>query len=163
MEQFVFLWEDHFRLTREYVFAAVYDLHASAVEARLLATVAAQGENLGHLLNNAALGRQFGALLHEHIRIAGEIVGAAIAGRSVVRLNATWRANARQIAVFLAPLVHLPVAAIRNHMVMHLSTTLAEAVEIVHHRDGLEAGDVALFHVRQMALALHDAIKNLRP
>ena len=149
------LWDEHYMLTRETVLASVYHLpSAEAVVKRLYLNQTHLGNNLALATGDARLGRQYTRLLKEHIRIAIEIVGAALAGHDIKPLVAAWKANGTEIARFLSGVTGAPEADLDHHMQKHLTTTLREAVDAIHHRDALTSGQRALDHVREMAKVL---------
>src|SRR5437868_13603134 len=95
------LWGDHYWLTRQLIYDAVYgipclpqDLEALNQNQRDL------GENFGKLVCSTNAGNKLTARLLEHIAIAVKIVLAAIQGdtATVQQQYALWVINAKQIA-----------------------------------------------------------------
>ena len=140
------LWTDHVTWTRLFIVSAAAGLpDQEATTQRLLQNQADIGTAVAGYYGQEA-GAKLTALLKSHIVIAGDLVAAAKAGNSprVDSLNASWRANASEIAVFLhgANPRHWPEATLRTAMYMHLDQTLAEAT---HRLKGDYAADVRDF------------------
>jgi hypothetical protein len=105
------LWEDHITWTRDVIIsfklnepdpnAVLPDLNAAL--GRLLQNQVEIGNAIKPYYGDAA-GNQLTALLHDHIKIAGEILAALKTGDSAALADAQarWYANAHDIAVFLS-------------------------------------------------------------
>lgn len=149
------LWEDHFWKTRIVVQAAASSNACLAADIKTLyANQDELGANFGQLTRNVNAGKELAKELREHIRIAIEIVVAAIAGKSIDALYKQWQKNATAIAaVYHKYNRRIRFETLNKLMQGHLETTLAEAVAIIggNCEDSVKKGDVALHHVREMA------------
>jgi hypothetical protein len=126
------LMEDHIVWTRSVIVSVAHDLPNFGTEAgRLLQNQ----DDIGDLFAQY-YGRRFGDrltdLLHEHILIAAELLTAAKAGDEVAvgEAAAAWYANGEDIADLLSAVNrrNWSRTETREMLVMHLDTTLAEAV-----------------------------------
>lgn len=98
------LWTDHVVWTRAYIVAAVAgDPSASSALDRLMRNQEDLGSAIARYYG-AAAGAGLTELLKEHIRVAGEVVGAAKAKDDAKRkeADARWHRNAEEIATFLS-------------------------------------------------------------
>lgn len=149
------LWGDHFWKTRIVVQSAVSESACLVYDIEALYENQDQiGANFGRLTANPKAGRKLAKELREHIRIAIEIVVAAIAGRSVDALYEQWQANGRAIAAVYHKYNHrIEFDRINELFQEHLATTLAEAVSIISGEceESITGGNVALEHIREMA------------
>lgn len=112
------------------------------------------GANFGRLTANEKAGRKLATVLREHIRIAIEIVTAAIAGQPTDTLYAEWQANAVAISrVYAKYDPNISFEKINALFQEHLASTLAEAVAIIQGKckKSVVLGDAALAHIRVMA------------
>jgi hypothetical protein len=153
------LWSDHVVWTRLYILSAIADLpDLDATAGRLLQNQDDIGEAITAYYG-AETGDGLTALLRDHILIAADLVGAAIAAddAAVTTASARWYANADEIADFLAaanPAWSQP--AMRDMMRMHLDQTVAE---VTARLNGDWAGDIAAFDlIEQHILELADAL-----
>ena len=124
------LWEDHVTWTRLYIVTATASLpEKDATAARLLRNQVDLGNAIKPYYGDAA-GTKLTALLTDHIKIATEIVDAAMKKESAKQKAATdrWGANADEIATFLsgANPSHWPAAEMKRMMHDHLSLTATE-------------------------------------
>jgi hypothetical protein len=125
------LWEDHITWTRlAIVTFADGSAGFPATAGRLLQNQVDIGNAIKPFFGDAA-GDRLTALLHDHITIAVDILGAAKAGDTAAFTNAKnrWYANANDIADFLARANprFWPQSVMRDDMRVHLDQTLAEA------------------------------------
>lgn len=149
------LWEDHFWKTRIVVQAAASSNACLAADIKTLyANQDELGTNFGQLTRNVNAGKELAKELREHIRIAIEIVVAALAKKPTDALYKQWQKNATAIAeVYHKYNRNIRFETVNKLMQEHLKTTLAEAVAIIggNCEDSVKKGDVALHHVREMA------------
>jgi len=149
------LWTAHFWLTREVVTDATYGIPCLNEDlAALYQNQKDLGHNFGELTKNREAGEKLAHLLKEHIRIAVEIVQAAIAGKDILNLYAEWKYNASEIAeTYHKYNKKLKYKEMNKMMQEHLSTTLNEAVAIITKecKESRERGDIALEHIIHMA------------
>jgi len=125
------LWEDHVTWTRlAIVTFASGSAGFDATAARLLQNQTDIGNAIKPFYGKRA-GNHLGALLHDHITIAVEVLQAAKAGDTAALkdANARWYANANDIADFLASAnpKAWPKKVMREAMRVHLDQTLTEA------------------------------------
>jgi hypothetical protein len=154
------LWEDHVQWTRMVIIdfaAGLPSLKAS--EARLLRNQADIGNAIKPFYG-AAAGKALTQLLRTHILEAVPVLVAAKAGdrTKLAAAQKTWRANAGQIAAFLAKAnpEHWPLAEMRAMMLTHLDLTTREAAARLQ---GKWAADVAAYDaVRREILAMSDML-----
>jgi hypothetical protein len=124
------LWSDHVVWTRDYIIAATTD-HPSAQAA--LARLMKNQEDIGAAIvpyYGAAAANRLTALLKDHIRIAGEVVGAAKAGNQseLQAADRRWHVNADEIATFLSGAnPHWAKADLLAMLNEHLTLTTQEA------------------------------------
>jgi len=125
------LWEDHVTWTRLFIVSSVANLpDKQATTDRLLQNQVDIGNAIKPFYGDSA-GTQLSALLKEHILEAADVVTAAAAGDQpkLDAANAKWRANADQIADFLAKAnPNWPQEEMRSMMRTHLELTTNEAV-----------------------------------
>jgi hypothetical protein len=157
------LWEDHITWTRLYIVSAIAGLpDLDATAGRLLQNQDDIGNAVATFYGTEA-GHQLGALLRDHILIAGKLVAAAKAGvqDDITAQSDAWYANANDIAEFLADANPAwPEATLAAMMKTHLDQTLAEATARLQ---GNWDADVAAYdeihhHILDMADALADGI-----
>ena len=126
------LWEDHITWTRLFLVDATAGLPSKdATTARLLQNQTDIGNAIKPFYGDAA-GTQLTALLRDHILIAADLVGAAVAGDTAKKdaANKRWFANADEIAAFLtkANPKNWPGDATKKMMHDHLNATTNEVV-----------------------------------
>jgi len=159
------LWEDHVTWTRLAIvtFAAQGQPGFAPTASRLLQNQADIGDAIKPFYG-AAAGDALGALLHDHITIAVELLQAAKANDTVALADARtrWYDNADAIAGFLAAAnpKFWPEDVMRTDMRTHLDQTLSEAV---HELTGDYPASVADYegihdHILAMADMLSDGI-----
>jgi hypothetical protein len=135
-DQMRMLWEDHIAWTRLAIVTFADESPGfPATAERLLRNQSDIGDAIAPFYGEAA-GHQLTALLHDHITIAVEVLGAAKAG-DIAGLEAAstrWYANGNDIADFLAGANprSWPVDVMRADMRTHLDQTLAEAAAELH-------------------------------
>jgi hypothetical protein len=140
------LWEDHITWTRLYIVTATASLpEKDATAERLLRNQVDIGNAIKPYYGDAA-GTKLTALLTDHIKIATEIVDAAMKKQADTQAAATtrWGANADEIAMLLAGAnpSHWPTAEMKRMMQEHLSLT---ATELTRHLEKDWAGDAAAY------------------
>jgi hypothetical protein len=125
------LWQEHIVWTRLFIIsfaAGLPDLNATTQ--RLLRNQTDIGNAIKPFYG-AAAGAQLTSLLRQHILGAAALLKAAKAGdtAAVARANASWFANANEIATFLhnANPKNWPLGDMKQMMRRHLNLTLAEA------------------------------------
>ena len=158
------LWEDHLTWTRLYIVAATANLpEKDQAATRLLRNQVDIGNAVKPYYGDAA-GTKLTALLTDHIKIATEIVDAAMHNQSDRQNEATtrWRANGDEIATLLsgANPSHWPLATMKQMMQEHLTLT---ATELTKHLGKDWAGDVDAYdrvhdHILKLSDALADGI-----
>ena len=117
----------------------------------------------------AAAGAALTGLLREHILIAVEVLKAAKAGdaKALAAAQADWRANADEIAGFLAKANpdNWPAAAMRSMMRAHLALTTREAVARLQGKWVLDVrtADALFRQIRHLATMLADGIVSQFP
>jgi hypothetical protein len=156
------LWTDHVAWTR----AVIVDFEENLPDlkpdlARLLANQAQIGDAIKPYYGNAA-GNQLGQLLHTHIMEAVPVLTYARDGKKakLTTALATWRANAHQIAAFLAKAnpKAWPLADMTSMMDTHLVLTTNEAV--AHLEKNWKADIAAYDQVRSEILMMADSLAN---
>ncbi|MGH9265036.1 MAG: hypothetical protein ACRD1D_10135, partial [Acidimicrobiales bacterium] len=151
------LWEDHVTWTRMFIVSAeAGSPDTDATAQRLLQNQTDIGNAIKQFYGDAA-GAQLTILLREHILVAADLIGAAMAGddAKVTTIHDAWYANADEISGFLAQAnpEHWPLDMMRPMMREHLDHTLSEAV---NHLKGDYAADIADYdriHVQILAMA----------
>ena len=162
------LWVDHVLWTRVVVIDAAAGLpDLDAASGRLLQNQVDIGNAIKPFYGEAA-GNALAALLHDHITIAVEVVGAAKAGDTAKFADAQtrWYANADQIASFLASAnPNWPEADLKMMMKMHLDKTLADASARLggDWAGEIVANDALVADILTMADALSDGIAKQFP
>jgi hypothetical protein len=112
----------------------------------------------------AAAGKALTGLLREHILIAVDVLKAAKANDAtgLTAAQRTWRANADEIASFLARANpdNWPEAAMRSMMRAHLALTTTESVARLQGKWALDirTADAVFRQIRHMATMLADGI-----
>ena len=154
------LWSDHVEWTR----AVIVDFEENLPDlkpdlARLLVNQAQIGDAIKPYYGNAA-GNQLGRLLHTHIMEAVPVLTYARDGNKarLAQALATWRANAHQIAAFLARAnpKAWPLGDMTSMMDTHLALTTNEAVA---HLEGKWKADIAAYdQVRSEILMMADSL-----
>lgn len=156
------LWEDHIFYTRLYVVSSAANLPDQDANAQRLLQNQDDIGNAVKAYYGEEAGNQLTALLKTHIQGAVDILTAAKAGDKVKQDAATktWYANADDIAIFLnkANPQAFPLAAMKEHMKMHLDLTLAEAVARLQGKFAQDIQDYDKVHVQILGLA--DALAN---
>ena len=155
------LWADHVVWTRAYIVAAVADdPSASSALDRLMRNQ----EELGGAIApyyGAAAGAGLTRLLKEHISIAGELVGAAMAkdDAKVKDADARWHRNAEEIATFLSDAnPNWGRADLVRMLNEHLSLTTQEATLRLQQN---WREDAAVFdRIYDQAMAMADALSD---
>jgi hypothetical protein len=157
------LWEDHVTWTRLYIVSAIADLPDKAATANRLLQ---NQDDIGHAVAafyGADAGNTLAGLLRDHILIAADLVDAAKNGDGALVSTelAAWRANADDIASFLAAANPAwSVDDLEAMMRTHLDQTLAEATARLNGdwtTDVAEYDEVHL-HILHMADTLADGI-----
>jgi len=155
------LWNDHYYLTRQVIVAAVYGTGCLGPNLdALYANQSALGANFGELTSCKKAGVELAELLTVHIDIAVMIVTAAIKGDPTDALYASWVANGEEIAeTYNKYNKCIKLSCIRDDMLMHLETTLQEALDIIGNDCAASevSGAIALEHVQSMALYIASA------
>jgi hypothetical protein len=154
------LWTDHVAWTR----TVIVDFEANLPDlkpdlARLLANQAQIGDAIKPYYGDAA-GNQLAQLLHTHIMEAVPVLTYARDGNKgkLATALATWRANAHQIAAFLAKAnpKAWPLGDMTSMMETHLALTTNEAVA---HLEGKWKADIAAYdQVRSEILMMADSL-----
>jgi hypothetical protein len=157
------LWTDHVVWTRDYIIAAVDNKpDAQAAAARLLKNQEDIGAAVAGYYGKEA-GDKLTALLKEHITIAVDLIADAKAGNQT-RFNTDndkWKANANEIADFLASAnPNWPQATLRDMMAKHLATTTDEVTARLKkdYEADVKAYDAVYDHILMMADALSGGI-----
>jgi hypothetical protein len=156
------LWTDHVAWTR----AVIVDFEGNLPDlkpdlARLLANQAQIGDAIKPYYGDAA-GVELAGLLRTHIMEAVPVLTYARDGNKAKLTKAlgTWRANANQIAAFLADAnpKAWPLAAMTSMMASHLALTTNEAVA---HLEGKWKADIGAYdQVRSEILMMADSLAN---
>lgn len=154
------LWTDHVAWTR----AVIVDFEGNLPDlkpdlARLLANQAEIGAAIKPYYGNAA-GNELAGLLHTHIMEAVPVLTYARDGNEakLTKALSTWRANAHQIAAFLAKANPnaWPLVQMTSMMDTHLALTTKEAVA---HLEGKWQADIAAYdQVRSEILMMADSL-----
>ena len=156
------LWEDHITWTRLFIVDATSNLPSKAATTeRLLQNQTDIGNAIKPFYGDAA-GTKLAGLLRDHILIAADLVGAAVAGDKAKQeaANQRWFANADEIAAFLtaADRHHWPAAATKKMMHDHLELTTKE---VVAHLSKDYKGSVAAYDaVHEQILHMADALSS---
>jgi hypothetical protein len=153
------LWEDHVTWTRLAVISLTTDSpDTEATVGRLLENQADIGDAIEPFYGKAA-GDELTRLLRDHILIAADLIAAARAGdqAGVAEAQARWRANADEIAAFLASANprFWDRADLETMLHEHLQLTTTEVVARLH---GDWAADVAAYdeiHLQALEMADH--------
>lgn len=151
------LWEDHVTWTRlAIVTFADGSAGFSATATRLLQNQTDIGDAIAPFYGSAA-GQRLGALLHDHITIAVELLQDAKSGDTAAFNDAKtrWYANANDIADFLSSLNprSWPDAVMRAAMKEHLDQTLAEASDELQGDYAASVSDYEAIHLHILAMA----------
>ena len=156
------LWTDHVAWTR----AVIVDFEGNLPDlkpdlARLLANQTQIGDAIKPYYGDAA-GNELGRLLHTHIMEAVPVLTYARDGNKakLAQALATWRANAHQIAAFLAKAnpKAWPLGEMTSMMNTHLALTTNEAVAHLEHK--WKADIAAYDQVRSEILMMADSLAN---
>jgi hypothetical protein len=154
------LWTDHVAWTR----AVIVDFEDNLPDlkpdlTRLLANQAQIGAAIKPYYGNAA-GNQLAGLLHTHIMEAVPVLTYARDGNKakLTQALANWRANAHQIAAFLAKAnpKAWPLGDMTSMMDTHLALTTNEAVAHLEHK--WKADIAAYDQVRSEILMMADSL-----
>ena len=156
------LWTDHVAWTRSVIIdfeGNLPDLEPDLT--RLLTNQTQIGDSIKPYYG-AAAGNELGRLLNTHIMEAIPVLTYARDGNKakLTRALATWRANAHQIAAFLAKAnpKAWPLADMTSMMDTHLALTTNEAVA---HLEGKWKADIAAYdQVRSEILMMADSLAN---
>ena len=157
------LWQDHVSWTRFYLVEQIAGLMSvPTTTARLLRNQTDLGNAVGTYYG-ATAGDQLASLLHDHITGAAAVVIAAEMGDAATlhTAEASWYANADQIAAFLASAnPSWSQADLTTMMHAHLDQTAAEATARIHADWPADVRDYDLVvdHILDMADALSDGI-----
>lgn len=150
------LWSDHYYLTRQVIVAAVHQLSCLQQNLNsLYDNQRALGVNFTELTCCKKAGTELTAELIVHINIAVQIVTAAINNQPTDVLYASWLQNANRIAaIYHRHNRCIKLVEITHHMIMHLETTLQEAVAVIQKdcEASETAGATALTQIQEMAL-----------
>jgi hypothetical protein len=158
------LWHEHVTWTR----LAIVSFTAGLPDLQpTLDRLLRNQRDLGNAIKpyyGAAAGKALTALLREHILVAVEVLKAAKAGDAGALATAQrdWRANADEIAAFLAKANpdNWPAAAMRSMMRAHLALTTREVVARLQGNWALDmrTADAVFRQIRHMATMLADGI-----
>jgi len=154
------LWDEHVQYTRMAIVAFANGLpELDATVARLQQNQDALGAFFGERLG-AAVGQKVAALLHEHIDGAVALLKAAKSGSGFEQAYGAWRQNGIEIADALASTGFWSQQALREAMLKHLETTVAEADAEIKGRwaESVAAYDVAREHALMMARVFSDGL-----
>ncbi|HSE82348.1 MAG TPA: hypothetical protein VLA87_11765 [Gaiellaceae bacterium] len=151
------LWEDHITWTRLAIISLTTDApDTEATVGRLLQNQTDIGDAIKPFYGDAA-GDELTRLLRDHILIAADIIAAAKAGdgAGVADGQASWRANADEIAAFLnaANPRSWKLREMKEMLYEHLRLTTDE---VVARLQGDWAADVAAYdriHVQALEMA----------
>jgi len=156
------LWTDHVAWTR----SVIVDFEGNLPDlkpdlTRLLANQTQIGDAIKPYYG-AAAGNELGLLLHTHIMEAVPVLTYARDGNKakLTRALAAWRANAHQIAAFLAKAnpKAWPLGDMTSMMDTHLALTTNEAVA---HLERKWKADIAAYdQVRSEILMMADSLAN---
>jgi hypothetical protein len=151
------LWEDHVTWTRLAVISLTTDApDTQATVARLLRNQADIGRAIQPFYGKAASAK-LTALLREHILIAADLIGAARKGdaEAVASEQARWKANADQIAAFLAAANpdSWKLPEMRAMMREHLRLTTNEVVARLQQRWSADVRAYDRIHVQILHMA----------
>lgn len=152
--------EDHIAWTRMYIVSAAANLpEKDATAQRLLKNQEDIGNAIKPFYGDAA-GVKLTALLTDHIKIATEIIDAAMKGDNSKKEEASrrWGANADEIAAFLsgANPNHWPLPEMQHMLRSHLDLT---AQEVVAHLTKDWSGSVAAYDkIHEQILHMADAL-----
>jgi hypothetical protein len=157
------LWADHVVWTRAYIVAAVgNDPSATVALDRLMKNQEALGAAIAPYYG-AAAGTKLTELLKDHIRIAGEVVGAAKVNDAPKLKDADlrWHRNAEDIATFLSSAnPNWQRGALLNMLNEHLALTTKEATARIQQQWSTDATtfDQIFDQAMMMADALSDGV-----
>jgi hypothetical protein len=157
------LWTDHTVWTRLYIIESLNNSSAAdAAAARLLKNQEDIGNAIKPVYGDAA-GTQLTGLLKEHIVIAVDIINDVKAQNATAQAadEVRWTKNADDISAFLAGAnPNWPLAAVKDMMHMHLSTTKDELVAryTMNYPADVKAYDVVYVHILNMSDALSAGI-----
>lgn len=157
------LWSDHVFWTRLYIIAATMQ-SSDAQEAadRLFKNQ----EDLGNAIipyYGADAGKKLTELLKDHIKIAANIVNAALAGdkKTMELENQKWKQNAEDIATFLSKAnPHWQKETLSSMLNNHLALTAQELTDRLEKKwkDDINTFDKTYQQALDMADALTDGI-----
>jgi hypothetical protein len=156
------LWEDHVTWTRLAIISLTSTTpDTEATVGRLLENQTDIGDAIKPFYGEAA-GQELTRLLREHILIAADLIAAAKAGdqTAVAAAQSRWRANADEIAAFLAAANprSWDLDEMRAMLREHLRLTTDEALARLH---GDWAADVAAYDkIHLQALGMADMLSN---
>jgi hypothetical protein len=162
------LWADHVVWTRDYIIAAVAGSSDATVALNRLMK---NQEDIGNAIvpyYGAAAGTKLTGLLKDHIRIAGDLVGAAKANdkAKVADADKRWHSNAADIATFLSGAnPNWTKAGLLGMLNQHLALTTEEATARIQRNWAVDAArfDQIFDQAMMMADALSDGIAKQHP
>ena len=156
------LWEDHVTWTRLAIISLVGDTpDTQASVGRLLQNQTDIGDAIKPFYGDAA-GQELTRLLRDHILIAADLIAAAKAGdgAALADAQASWTANADEIAAFLAGAnpSSWDLDEMKTMLHEHLRLTTDEAVARLQ---GDWAADVTAYdEIHRQALGMADMLSN---
>lgn len=153
------LWEQHVYWTRLFILSTAFGLP----ESKLVAERLLRNPNHFEAALTPIYGKEIAAIFAElftaHLRIAAELVAAAIAGDAAAVADAEerWYANADEIADFLNSInPYWSAQEWRKMLYDHLAMTKTEAVDILTQKYG---DSINVFdRIEQQALQMADAM-----
>jgi hypothetical protein len=157
------LWTDHTVWTRLYL---IESLNNSSAADDAAARLLKNQEDIGNAIKPVygdATGTQLTGLLKEHIVIAVAIINDVKAQNATAQAadEVRWTKNADDISAFLAGAnPNWPLAAVKDMMHMHLSTTKDELVAryTMNYPADVKAYDVVYVHILNMSDTLSAGI-----
>lgn len=154
------LWQDHITWTRLYIVSAIHNLpDKDAAAARLMKNQEDIGNAIKPFYGEAA-GNQLTALLKEHIKIATQIVDAALVSDKEAQDEATkrWEQNADELAMFLsnANPQNWHLEDMKGMLREHLNITIAEVTARLN--DDWNADVKASDDLHKQAMKMADAL-----
>lgn len=155
------LWEDHVTWTRLYIESAI---SGSPDTDSNLSRLMKNQEDIGNSIKpyyGTDAGDKLTKLLKEHIRLAGELVKAAINKdvAAVAKANKDWSDNGNDIADFLASAnPSWPKDQLRSMISDHLNLTRQEAVDILAKRYDASVADYD--KIQEQILNMADMLSN---
>jgi hypothetical protein len=157
------LWEEQLSYTRNYIISALAELpDAEAVAGRLLRNQDEIGNALKPYYGPRA-GDQLARLLREHVKIAVDVVQAAVSGEkeNLASSQKKWSENGVQIADFLSNAnPNWYRSELRGMLEQHLALTTAQIVarQKKDWETDIKAHDANHVHLLQFSDAVVDGI-----